>query len=185
MSEALDQHIQACLDGDMDRFTEVVTLCEPRVRAVLAAMSPDPNVVPDLTQEVFLIAYQRLDSYQPGSNFLAWIRTIARHVAQNARRSWYRRQAMREQYQPEAERLMAENIDRLVESLPEETLEALRACVGGLGGRNKELVDGYYFEGNSLKRIAEFLNMSPSAAKVALHRARQAIGICLHRKGAS
>ena len=78
MSEELDQHIQACLDGDMDRFTDVVTICEPRVRAVLAAMSPDPNVVPDLTQEVFLIAYQRLATYQPGSNFLAWIRTIAR-----------------------------------------------------------------------------------------------------------
>ena len=57
--------------------------------------------------------------------------------------------------------------------------------MGGLGGRNKELVDGYYFEGNSLKRIAEFLNMSPSAAKVALHRARLAIGTCLHRKGAA
>ena len=169
----------------MDRFTEVVTICEPRVRAVLAAMSPDPNVVPDLTQEVFLIAYQRLDSYQPGSNFLAWIRTIARNVAQNARRSWYRRQAMRERYQPEAERLMAENIDRLVESLPEETLEALRACVDGLGGRNKDLVDNFYFKGNSLDRIATFLKMSPTAAKVALHRARQAIGICLHRKGAA
>ena len=63
------------------------------------------------------------------------------------------------------------------------TLEALRAWVGGLGGRNKELVDGYYFKGNSLKRIAEFLNMSPSAAKVAMHRARLAIGKCLRRKG--
>jgi RNA polymerase sigma-70 factor (ECF subfamily) len=185
MSEQLDQHIQACLDGEVDRFTEVVKSCEPRVRAVLAAMSPDPNVVPDLTQEVFLIAYERLDSYQPGSNFLAWIRTIARNVAQNERRRWYRRQAMREQYQSEAERLMSENIDRLVESLPEETLDALRACVGGLGGRNKDLVDHYYFKGNALKRIAVFLNMSPTAAKVALHRARVAIGKCLRGKGAA
>ncbi len=181
--DALDQHIQACLKGDIDRFEEVVKICEPRVRAVLAAMTPDPNAVPDLTQDVFLIAYQRLSSYQPGTNFLAWIRTITRHVAQNERRRWYRRREMHEQYQPEAERLMAEHIDRFVESLPEETLDALRACVDGLGGRNKDLVDGYYFEGHSLKRIAEFLDMSSTAAKVALHRARLAIGQCLHRKG--
>ena len=119
--DALDQHIQACLKGDIDRFEEVVKICEPRVRAVLAAMTPDPNAVPDLTQDVFLIAYQRLSSYQPGTNFLAWIRTITRHVAQNDRRRWYRRREMHEQYQPEAERLMAEHIDRFVESLPEAT----------------------------------------------------------------
>ena len=181
--DALDQHIQACLEGDKDRFEEIVKVCEPKVRAVLAAMSPDPNMVPDLTQEVFLIVYQRLATYQPGTNFSAWVRTIARNVAQNARRRWYRRREMHEQYQSEAERLIAENIDRLVESLPEETLASLRECVEGLGGRNKDLVEGYYFEAASLKRIAEFLNMSTTAAKVALHRARLAIGKCLRRKG--
>ena len=179
----LDQHFLAGRGGDVDRFGEVVKLCEPKVRGVIAAMSPDPNVVPDLVQEVFLIAYRRLDSYEPGGNFMAWIRTIARNVAQNERRKWYRRRELHEHYQVEAERLLAENIDRFVESLPEETLDALRDCVGGLQGRTRELVDGYYYGECSVKSIAGILNMSSTAAKVALHRARQAIGKCLQRKG--
>jgi len=167
----------------MRRFEEVVKASEPTVRGVLAGMTPDPNAVPDLAQEVFLIAYQRLSSYTPGTNFMAWIATIARNVAQNERRRWYRRKQMQERYQAEAEYLLAESIDQFVESLPEQVLESLRECVGGLGGRTREVVDGYYYGGCSLKRVADLLSVSSTAAKVALHRARQAIGKCLKGKG--
>lgn len=179
----LEQHVAQCLEGDHQHFEEVVRLCEPKVRAVLAAMTPDPDAVADLTQEVFVIAWRRLSSYRPGTNFLAWIRTIARNVAQNERRRWYRRREKHHEYQAEAERLLAENIDQFVDSLPEETLEALRDCVGGLGGRTRELVDGYYYEGCSLKHLAGLLNVTATAAKVALHRARKALGNCLQKKG--
>jgi len=90
MSE-LDDHIRACRQGDPNRFEAVVKACEPTVRAVVAAMIPDENLVPDLTQEVFVIAYRKLESYRPGTDFRAWIRAIARNVAQNERRRWYRR----------------------------------------------------------------------------------------------
>lgn len=182
-AENLEQHIEACLKGNPDSFEEIVKLCEPKVRAVIAAMSPDPNIVEDLTQDAFVIAYQKLDTYQPGTNFMAWIRTIARNVAQNSRRRWYRRQDAQKHYEAEAERTLAENIDKLIDSLPEETLESLRDCVGGLNGKMKQLVDGYYYESCSLKTVAELLNISSSAAKVTLHRARQALGNCLQHKG--
>jgi RNA polymerase sigma-70 factor, ECF subfamily len=183
--DALDEHIQACLRGDTDRFEEVVKACEPKVRAILAAMSPDPGAVPDLVQEVFIIAYQRLDSYRPGTNVFAWVRAIARNVAQNERRKWYRRQDLRQRYQAEAEQSISRQIDEFVDSLPEETLESLRACVDELGGRTKSLVDGFYFEGSTLQRLADILKMSTTAAKVALHRARQAVGRCLRQKGSA
>jgi len=179
----LDQHVARCIEGDLRQYEEVVRLCEPKVRAVLAAMTPDHAAVPDLTQEVFVIAWRRLSSYRPGTNFLAWIRTIARNVAQNERRRWYRRQELHQEYRIEAERLLAENIDEFVDSLPEETLESLRDCVGGLGGRTRELVDGYYYEGCSLKHLADLLNVTATAAKVALHRARKSLGKCLRKKG--
>jgi len=183
--DALDRCVRQCLDGDINRFEEIVRICEPKIRAVLAAMIPDSDKVPDLTQEAFVITYRRLSSYQPGTNFLAWIRTIARNVAQNERRRWYRQQDMQQNCQAEAERRIAENIDRFVESLPEETLESLRHCVGRLGGRTRSLVEGYYFEGCPVKTLSDALKLSATAAKVALHRGRQALGKCLQGKGAS
>ena len=182
MSE-LDDHIRACLQGDADRFEAVVQACEPTVRAVVAAMIPDENLVPDLTQEVFVIAYRKLESYRPGTDFRAWIRAIARNVAQNERRRWYRRREVRRDYQADAERRLAENIDQFVKDLPDDTLGALRDCVGGLQGRARALVDGYYYDRCSVNELSELLKMSANAAKVALHRARRALENCVEKKG--
>lgn len=183
MSEpTLDDHVRACQAGDLDRFAAIVAACEPKVRGVLAAMIPDPNCIPDLTQEVFVTAYEKLGTYQPGGNFLAWIRSIARHVAQNERRRWYRRQDLQQRYQAETEERISDQVEAWVDSLPEDVLASLRSCVDGLGGRTRELVDGFYFEGQSLQRLADALKLSAGAAKVALHRARSALGKCLDRK---
>ncbi len=182
---ALDEHVRACQAGQTDRFAEVVKASESAVRGVLAAMVPDPDAVPDLAQEVFLTAYEKLDTYRPGSNFLAWIRAIARHTAQNERRRWYRRQEMQRRYQADLEQQLDDPVREFVDSLPEEVLASLRGCVDGLGGRTKSLVDGFYFEGRPLQRLADALQLSTGAAKVALHRARAALGKCLGRKGGS
>lgn len=182
---SIDHHIEACLQGDANRFEEVVIACEPRVRGIIAAMVPDSGLVPDLTQEVFVIAYNRLSSYRSGTNFNAWIGTIARNVAQNERRRWYRRREVHRDYQAEAEYKLAESIDRFVENLPEETLAALQDCVDGLHGKTRALVDGFYNDQSSIKELSSILKMSAGAAKVALHRARQALGRCIQKKGRS
>lgn len=181
----LDAHVRACLAGDLDRFAAIVKACEPKVRGVLAAMIPDADVIPDLTQEVFLTAYEKLATYRPGTNFTAWIRAIARNTAQNERRRWYRRQDLHLRYQAETEQQITQQVEEWVDSLPEDALASLRSCVGELGGRTRDLVDGFYFQGRSLQRLADALKLSAGAAKVALHRARQAVGKCLHRKGAA
>ncbi len=69
-----------------------------------------------------------------------------------------------------------------MDSLPEETLESLRNCVGGLPGKTKAVVDQFYFEGCSIKEVSDILQVKTSAAKVALHRARKAISQCLRGK---
>ena len=185
MEADLEQHIRRCQAGQLESFEAIVRTYEPKVRAVLAATVPDSALIPDLTQEVFVIAYRKLENFQLGTNFNAWIKTIARNVAQNERRKWYRRREMQEKYQAEAdaERQIDENIDAFVDSLPEDTLDALRDCVGGLQGKTRALVDGYYYDGCSIKQVSEILQVSASAAKVALHRARLAVSKCLQSKG--
>lgn len=184
-SAKLEEHIRQCLAGDLDRFEAIVDAFEPKVRAVLAAMTPDSGAIPDLVQEVFVIAYQQLAKYQPGTNFSAWLKAIAWNVAQNERRKWYRRQDMQQRYQADAEQQITQQIQEFVDSLPEETITSLRNCVNGLGGRTRSLVDGYYFEGCSIQHLADVFKLSAGAAKVALHRARHAVGKCLGKKGAA
>ena len=179
----LDQIIAKILQGDTNLYTRVVDTYEGKIRAVIAAMIPDSNMVTDMTQEVFVIAYQRLNTYRQGTNFLAWLRTIARNVAQNERRSWYRRHELEERYATEVAQHVEEKVDQLVDMLPEDLLNQLQDCVGKLNGKAHMLMEGFYYKEHSVNELANLLQLSSGAVKVILHRARQAVGSCLQKKG--
>jgi len=182
--ENLEQTIVRILAGDPDLYRDIVGAYEQTVRATVAAMAPDPNSVPDLTQETFIIAFQRLSSYQPGTNFVAWLRTIARNVAQNERRRWYRRRALEERSKVEVMDQIEARVDSLMEELPEDLVDSLKSCVGKLQGKTRAVLDGFYFKDHSINELADLLQIPAGTAKVMLHRARGALGSCLQKKGA-
>jgi len=179
----IDQIIAKILSGNPDLYREIVETYESRVRAVVAAMVPDPNVTADMTQEVFVIAYQRLASYRTGTNFFAWLRTIARNVAQNERRRWYRRRELEGRYEAEVAQQVEPYVDRLIEDLPEDLLSSVKDCVTHLQGKARQAMDGFYFGEHSIQELAKLMEISAGSAKVILHRARHAVGSCLQKKG--
>jgi RNA polymerase sigma-70 factor (ECF subfamily) len=179
----LDDAVRRVRAGDLNAFREIVDSAGSAVRAVVAAMLPDPGAVDDAVQETFIIAFQRLHAYQPGTKFLAWIRTIARNCAQNERRRWYRQRGLRERYQSEIEAHVEEAIDAMAPGLPEDVFSALDGCMAGLKGKTQELVQGFYFQDRSTQALADSHEVSPGAVKTTLCRARQALANCLRRKG--
>lgn len=181
--EDIDQIIAKIRAGEPDLYRQIVETYEGRVRAVVAAMVPDPNATADMTQEVFVIAYQRLADFQTGTNFLAWLRAIARNVAQNERRRWYRRREMEERFEAEVAQQVETHVDRLLDDLPGDLLSSLQDCVTHLQGKARQLMDGFYFEEHSIQELAKLLEISAGSAKVILHRARHAVGSCLQKKG--
>ncbi|MFC1497952.1 RNA polymerase sigma factor [Verrucomicrobiota bacterium] len=178
----LEQIIQQVQAGQTAQYEEIVKHYEPQVRSIIAAMIPDPNSIADMTQETFITAFNRISTYKCGTNFAAWLKTIARNTAQNERRRWYRRREIRDQYKTQVEQEMDDEVYRIVESLPEEVLESLRGCVEHLKDKPRNLVSGFYFKEHALKELAKTVGLSVSAAKVTLHRAREAIGKCMKRK---
>nr|WP_240982075.1 MULTISPECIES: sigma-70 family RNA polymerase sigma factor [unclassified Streptomyces] len=53
----------------------------------------DPHQAEDLAQEAWLKALQHIDSYRPGTNFVAWIKAIAKNTARDHLRKESRRPA--------------------------------------------------------------------------------------------
>jgi RNA polymerase sigma-70 factor (ECF subfamily) len=56
------------------------------VHRLLSSLSGDPHATDDLTQETFLRALARLDSFQPGTNLRAWLLRIASNLFFDERR---------------------------------------------------------------------------------------------------
>ncbi len=126
----------------------------------------------DATQEVFLRALQRLDQYRPAEPFGAWLHGISRHHSIDVlRRRTRRLDPGPPPTVPDAESIALRRLER----------ERIQAALNRLSTRDRSLLVLRYWEDQSIESIARALRMTQGATKVALLRARQALGGVLTR----
>lgn len=85
--------------GDREAFGDLYRHFGRLVHGVLLARAP-PAEVPDLVQEVFLLALRKLRSLREASAFGPWLATLARRVAADHGRSRRRRHERQERVGP-------------------------------------------------------------------------------------
>jgi len=76
-----------CQVGGADAFTELVTLCQPRLRAFLYKLLANRQNIDDLAQDVWLEVFRALSRLNDPAAFLPWFYRIARNRAFRALRS--------------------------------------------------------------------------------------------------
>lgn len=179
-----DDAVLAVLRGDREAFRLIIERHEAALRMTIAAIVPHGMPVDDLVQEAFISAYLHLGEYRPGSDFGAWLRTFARHIALNERRRMRRRSGLGDELVRQVEDRMAALVDQQVAALVRrEARQSLRECFEGLGEAARRVIDGFYFRALSTRQIAEDLDRPETWVRVMLHRARTALARCLEHKG--
>lgn len=132
----------------------------------------------DVAQEAFVVAFEKLQTFERGTNFGAWVRTIARFlVSKELRRAERLQRVLAEQV---AEILVAD--EALV---PEDTAaqaEALKRCLAELPERGRRLVQQRYFENLAPAVIASHEGRTANEVRQTLFRLRAALHDCIHRK---
>jgi RNA polymerase sigma-70 factor (ECF subfamily) len=140
------------LDSDhkYDDFMRLYAEIYSRLYGFVRAIHNVPHEVEDIVQDVSVVAWKNFDGFEPGSNFTAWIFTIARNHVRNL----YRKSATRSQWLSEA------IIENLAEIMSEERcasdvrLSALEACLDKLRDKEKQLLQHKYIEGMTVNEIA-------------------------------
>jgi len=148
--------------------------------AYARALVPDSPAAEDLVQEAFLVAYRRLDDFDPARDFAAWLRGIIRHQAMAWRRE-NRRGALPPQVLDELEAKHAV----WTSSIPErgtDAMSALRECLTRLGQNLRDVVDQFYFNDHSCAQIADRCESTVPAVKKRLQRARETLAQCVESK---
>lgn len=143
-----------------DPFTDVRPLIE-RVYAYIAYRVGDGPDAEDLTNETFERALRYRETYDAGRGEpLSWLLGIARRCIAGAGNPDSVPVAELPEQEAAAD-LEAQTVRRL----------SVTGAVGRLGDRDRELIALRYGADLSTKRIAELLELNPSAVDVALHRA--------------
>lgn len=82
--------VERARDGDQEAFGELYRRFGRLVHGILLARLPAPEV-PDLVQEVFLLAWRKLSSLRKPAAFVSWLATLARRTVADHYRSASRR----------------------------------------------------------------------------------------------
>ncbi len=168
--------------GDEEAFTELVENYQDRLVGIFTNVLGDREAAEDLAQETFLRVYRARNGYEPQARFATWLFRIANNLASNTKRSRGRRKEVQfgsgetgplstrppEKNLPEKSALMpARMLDKA------ELLKIVHQAMDSLNERQRIAVLLNKFEEMSYADIAATLELSPSAVKSLLSRARE------------
>jgi RNA polymerase sigma-70 factor (ECF subfamily) len=180
-SAAADRIVEDVLAGNTEAFAGLVRLFQESVWRIAAAMLRDRDATENIVQQVFVDAYLHLDQYEPGTDFGAWIRTVARNRLRKDLRTASREDRRLEAYRQRlAERLRAEAGDHHDDT--EEYITALRGCRELLPPRDAEMLKMRYERGLSFEQIAQQQGQTPEAVQRMISRIRFRLRDCIQKK---
>ena len=131
----------------------------------------------ELTQDVFLKAFQQLSSFKAESSFSTWIYRIATNLAISAVRK-KRNDVLRLDDSVFAN-LSDTQVDEALEDDSEEQMERLQQAMNQLEADERALITLYYLEEKPLVEVAFILGMTDGNAKVKLHRIRKKLYVLI------
>lgn len=131
----------------------------------------------ELTQDVFLKAFQQLSSFKAESSFSTWIYRIATNLAISAVRK-KRNDVLRLDDSVFAN-LSDIQVDEALEDDSEEQMERLQQAMNQLEADERALITLYYLEEKPLVEVAFILGITEGNAKVKLHRIRKKLYVLI------
>jgi len=195
LSEASDQDLVArARDGDQEAYGELLRRHVRSIYKFVHRMVRDYDLADDLTQEVFVKAFSKLESHRPEHSFSSWILKIAsNHVVNHLKREQRLRRRRLDtvplEPTPDASsprRLMAGGMRRAAWTTPTPKPRDVRALVPALEEALARLKETYRrclilreIEARSYEDIAEIMDLPVGTVSTCLHRARRELRAAL------
>jgi RNA polymerase sigma-70 factor (ECF subfamily) len=149
------------------------------LRGFILGLLSDRDRAEDVFQETFLTVTRKAAEFQPGTNFLAWARSIARLKVLEACRSARGGPSLLGQEAMEALAAAAEE----AEDDWDIQRQALAICLGQLAPRAREIIELRYCDDHlAPPEIAARVRWTVNAVNVALSRARKFLQECTRRR---
>ncbi len=177
-NEEVKELIDKCQAGDMLAFEDLVYQYERLVYSIAYRMVNNHNDAQDITQEVFLKVYQKLDMYSPSHSFSSWISTITSNTSIDYLRK-HKKQTLLSldkeiEFEDSSVSLNIESKDLTPEQelLQKEKTKLLQKAISMLDEESRELIVLRDINGLSYNEIAEMFDIKLGTVKSKISRSR-------------
>lgn len=167
-AEALedDALIRQCLDGRVEAFGSLVDRYQTVLYNLALRMVNDTQDAEDITQNVFLKAYEKLDHYDPAYKFFSWIYRMAVNESLNLLQRRRPFASLDTDYASLAD-TPAEAYER------EDVSERVGSAVLELSPEDRALISLKHFQDLSYEELAFVFEIPVKTVKSRLYTARQ------------
>lgn len=165
--------IQQTLSGDTSAFDQLVKMHRRTIYVLVLSYIKNAADAEDLTQRIFIRAYERLSTLRELDCFLPWLQQIAHNTCKD----WLRRRselvASLEVVKSSAFSETAPSAEDIV--LKAEVEDIVRKAINGLTETDRKLMEGHYIEGASYDELRAESGLSYAAIANRLKRAKREV----------
>lgn len=178
----LDELTALVRGGDVAAFEPIVRRFERQLRGWLAAHSQPGIDIDEVAQRTFIAAYSNIEQYQQGSNFSAWLFTIARYQLQTEMTRLRRLADYHSKFAPDLIQQLIVYPDDDALGLWDLRMQHLRECLKQLSSGLQQYLKWRYEDQISIEQIATTSGRSVSAVKKQLWLLRQKLLRCIQAR---
>ncbi len=169
MEQSDREIVKQVLGGKADLYAVLVERYHCQIFNLMYRFSHKDQDAADLTQDVFLRAYERLDSYRMEHSFFSWLYSLASNLATD----WSRRWAVRNNKKHLLSFGKSDCSDHTEQEElfeTQEELDSLQKALYKLPDATREILLLRYREELSIKEVAHAFSLSESGAKMRISR---------------
>ncbi|MBI4364417.1 MAG: sigma-70 family RNA polymerase sigma factor [Candidatus Latescibacteria bacterium] len=164
------------LEGDGGAFGQLVDRHQKVLFNVALRMVGDPEDAKDITQVVFLKAYENLGAFDRRHKFFSWIYRIMINESLN-----HIHRAKR--HEPLDERMPCHGAGPEEDCERSEVSDSIHTALAGMSPDYRQVIILRHFIQLSYQEMSELLEVPEKTVKSRLHTARQLLGEMLSKKG--
>ena len=163
----------ACQQGDKAAFQKLVKQYQEKVRGLVYSILNDPELIDDLTQEIFIKVYTSISRFEHRSSLSTWIYRIAvNHCRDEIRRKRIRRWFSLEKMELDPIAVGERTDGKMLQN---EKIDMVRWGLSQISEKHRSIIVLKDFENLSYEEIARILDLELGTVKSRLNRARTAL----------
>ena len=173
-----DLVVSQVIDGNKDAYRLIVAEYSLLVRGFLSARIYHLDDAEDLAQETFVTAYEKLEKYEIGTNFRAWLMSIAQFLLNNHWRKYGNRATVMEKFRHDIAESIQTELKVAHEDVDESRIPKLLDCITQLPDNLRKVIRSG-LEGEKISILAKELTLQANAVYQLRHRAHVALRKCM------
>ena len=161
-----------------EQFVALLTASHGKLLGYLMSLLGRWHDAEDVLQRASVLMWQKFETFEPGTDFVAWASTIAFYEAKN-----FQRLSARSPLQFDDDLLATLSTERLEDlSQQEHRIAALQRCVAKLEIAERDLLWAACEKHGGVAELAARLNRAPQTLYNKLNHIRRLLALCVQRR---